>query len=191
MESDISLIKKVKEGDEDSLNKLIERHSGIYLEMVNSVIPNNCDFIDKNDVIEDKNVYIYNAVMNFDESKNTKFSTYLGNETKWRCLNMFNRGTKYKYFDIDDFKEDKNFTEDNITKDICSKEIIQKIFTLAENHKDNRISRIILLRYKVGDGNKTMSWKNISKKLNISIQGCINIHDRFIEEIKKELENVQ
>ena len=191
MESDISLIKKVKEGDEDSLNKLIERHSGIYLEMVNSVIPNNCDFIDKNDVIEDKNIYIYNAVMNFDESKNTKFSTYLGNETKWRCLNMFNRGTKYKYFDIDDFKEDKNFTEDNITKDICSKEIIQKIFTLAENHKDNRISRIILLRYKVGDGNKTMSWKNISKKLNISIQGCINIHDRFIEEIKKELENVQ
>ena len=50
MENDIDLIEKVKnENDGNSLAKLIERHSGIYLEMVNSVIPNNCDFLDKNE----------------------------------------------------------------------------------------------------------------------------------------------
>jgi len=76
MENDLLLIEKVKkEADINSLNILIERHSGIYLDMVNSVIPNNCDFIDKNDIIEDKNISIYKAVMNFDENKNTKFST--------------------------------------------------------------------------------------------------------------------
>ena len=73
MESDISLISKVKnEGDSNSLSQLIERHSGIYLEMVNSVIPNNCDFLDKNDILEDKEISIYKAIMNFDENKNTK-----------------------------------------------------------------------------------------------------------------------
>jgi DNA-directed RNA polymerase specialized sigma subunit len=191
MESDFSLIEKVKNnGDENSLTELIERHSGIYLEMVNSVIPNNCDFLDKNDIIDEKNFSIYKAIMNFDESKNTKFSTYLGNETKWKCLNIFNRGVKYKYLDIDNYKEDVTFVEDCKISEIFSKEILKKIFELAYSHKDKRIKDIINLRYQVGNGNKTMTWKNISEKVNVSIQGCINIHNKFIEEIKKDLQNV-
>lgn len=192
MESDLSLINKVKsEGDQTSLNQLIERHSGIYLDMVNSVIPNNCDFLDKNDLLEEKEISIYKAIMNYDENKNTKFSTYLGNETRWRCLNIFNRGSKYKHIDIDNFKEDGNLTQEDSIKDISSKEMLKKIFNLADQHKDERVKKIIHLRYKVGTGNKTMSWKNVAKILKISIQGCINIHDRFIEETKKELQNVQ
>lgn len=191
MENDLSLIEKVKkEADLESLNILIERHSGIYLDMVNSVIPNNCDFLDKNDIIEDKNISIYKAVMNYDENKNTKFSTYLGNETRWKCLNLFNRGTKYKYLDIDDFNNDENFSDDEMINKLCSKEVLDKIYILADTHKDERVKKIINLRYKIGEGNKTMPWKNISEKVNVSIQGCINIHDRFIEEIKKDLQNV-
>lgn len=187
MESDLSLIERVKkEKDENSLNALIERHSGIYLDMVNSVIPNDCDFLDKNDILEEKNISIYKAVLNFDPSKNTKFSTYLGNETKWKCLNMFNRGTKYKYFDIDTIKEDVNFIDKDVIENISNNEIINKIYDLAQKHSDKRVSEIIHLRYKVGEKNKTMPWKNIAEKINISVQGCINIHDRFIEEIKKE-----
>ena len=192
MESDIFLIEKVKkEADLNSLNLLIERHSGIYLDMVNSVIPNNCDFLDKNDIIDDKNISIYKAVMNYDENKNTKFSTYLGNETRWKCLNLFNRGTKYKYLDINDFNDDENLSDDEMLNKISSKEILDKVYYYANNHKDARVTKIINLRYKIGEGNKTMPWKNISEKVNVSIQGCINIHDRFIEEIKKDLQNVQ
>ena len=191
MESDIFLIEKVKkEADLNSLNLLIERHSGIYLDMVNSVIPNNCDFLDKNDIIDDKNISIYKAVMNFDENKNTKFSTYLGNETRWKCLNLFNRGTKYKYLDINDFNDDENMSDDEMLNKISSKEILDKVYYYANNHRDERVRKIINLRYKIGEGNKTMPWKNVSEKINVSIQGCINIHDRFIEEIKKDLQNV-
>ena len=192
MESDISLIEKVKnDADLNSLNILIERHSGIYLDMVNSVIPNNCDFLDKNDIIEDKNLSIYKAVMNYDENKKTKFSTYLGNETRWKCLNLFNRGTKYKYLDINDFSDDKNLSDNEMINKISSKEILDKVYSIANTHKDERVKKIINLRYNLGEGNKTMPWKNISERVNISIQGCINIHDRFIEEIKKEIQNVQ
>lgn len=192
METDISLINKVKNiSDENSLLQLIERHSGIYLDMVHSVIPNNCDFLDKNDIIEDKNVSIYKAILNYDESKNTKFSTYLGNETRWKCLNMFNRGVKYKYTDINDYKEDVNFSEEKTIREISSKEVLDKVFESADTHSDERVKKIINLRYKIGEGNKTMPWKNISKQVNVSIQGCINIHNRFIEEIKKEIQNVQ
>jgi len=74
---------------------------------------------------------------------------------------------------------------------LCSKEVLDKVYVLANTHKDERVKKIINLRYKIGEGNKTMPWKNISEKINVSIQGCINIHDRFIEEIKKEIQNVQ
>jgi RNA polymerase sigma factor (sigma-70 family) len=191
MENDLILIKKVqKQNDQNSLNELIERHSGIYLDMVNQVIPNNCTFLDKNDLIEDKNYSIYKAVLAYDPNKKAKFSTYLGNETRWKCLNLFNRGIKYQYSDIEDHKEDNRFSESDKIEEISSKEILEKIFSLASQHSDKRIFKIFNLRYKVGNGNKLMSWKNIAKQINISIQGCINIHNKFLEEIKKEINYV-
>jgi RNA polymerase sigma factor (sigma-70 family) len=191
MESDLNLIEKVKkENDTNSLNLLIERHSGIYLEMVNSVIPNNCTFLDKNDLIEDKVISIYKAILNFDPNKKAKFSTYLGNETRWKCLNLFNRGIKYQYNDIEDYKEDSRFIENDKINDISSNEILNKIFEIAKNNSDKRIYKILSLRYKIGNGNKTMSWKKIAKEIDISIQGCINIHNKFLEEVKKEINYV-
>lgn len=187
MESDFSLIEKVKkDNDQKSLEILIERHSGIYLEMVNSVIPNNCSFLDKNDLLEEKDISIYKAILNFDPDKKAKFSTYLGNETRWKCLNLFNRGIKYEYSNIENFKEDCRFIEEDQIDNISKKEILTNIFEAAKTHQDKRIFEIINLRYNIGDGNKLMSWKNISKKVKISIQGCINIHNKFIEEIKKQ-----
>jgi RNA polymerase sigma factor (sigma-70 family) len=191
MESDLNLIEKVKkENDTNSLNLLIERHSGIYLEMVNSVIPNNCTFLDKNDLIEDKFISIYKAILNFDPNKKAKFSTYLGNETRWKCLNLFNRGIKYQYNDIEEYKEDFRFSESDKTNEISSKEILNKIFEIAKENPDKRIHKILSLRYKIGNGNKTMSWKKIAKEIDISIQGCINIHNKFLEEVKKEINYV-
>lgn len=191
MESDISLIEKVRnDNDTQSLLTLIERHSGLYLDMVNSVIPNNCTFIDKNDIIDDKDISIYKAILNYNPDKNAKFSTYLGNETRWKCLNIFNRGSKYKYIDIEDAKNEPIFFEKDHVEKISSKEILNKIFELARLNEDPRIFEIFNLRYKVGCGNKAMSWKSIAEKVNISIQGCINIHNKFIEEIKKDIENV-
>jgi RNA polymerase sigma factor (sigma-70 family) len=191
MENDLDLIKKVQlEKDEKSLNQLIERHSGIYLEMVNSVIPNNCTFLDKNDLIEDKDYSIYKAILAFDPDRKAKFSTYLGNETRWKCLNLFNRGIRYQYEDIENYKENEDYSELDKVKEISKKEILNKIFELAKANADSRIFKIMNLRYKYGNGNKTTSWKEISKQINISIQGCINIHNKFIEEIKKQINYV-
>ena len=77
MEEDIQLINKVKNSrDENSLKELIERHSGIYVDMVNKYLPNSMEGINKNDVLEDKNFCIYDAAIKFDENKKAKFSTY-------------------------------------------------------------------------------------------------------------------
>ena len=41
------------------------------------------------------------------------------------------------------------------------------------------------MRYQ--NGRKLTPWKKIAKKLDLSIQGCINIHNKHLTEIKKHV----
>ena len=54
--NDLTLVENIQNNVdvEDSLKLLIDRHSGIYIEMVNSYASPNSPFIDYNDLISDK-----------------------------------------------------------------------------------------------------------------------------------------
>lgn len=191
--SDIELIKNLKNNisSEESLNLLVERHSGIYLDMVNSYASPNSPFINYNDLIKDKEYKIYDAAIKYDESKGAKFSTYLGNETKWMCLNIYNRNKRRPAF-FNEFlenmsdEEHQQFSCDTISQSIKEdmlNQILRKIKTLP----DKRINQIFEMRYVMGRKNKVMPWKDIGKKMKLSIQGCINIHNSAVKEIQKQL----
>ena len=57
------------------------------------------------------------------------------------------------------------------------------------------VLKIFKYRYIDGAQNKVMPWQKISIKLNMSIQGCINIHNSALEYFKnklnKEINNVE
>ena len=183
MEEDIHLINKVKkEQDTESLKELINKHSGIYVEMVNKYLPDSFEGVNKDDVMDDKDFSIYNAAINFDANKNTKFSTYVGNLARWKCLNIYNKNIKYPKICINDNFE-KNVSCDSGIKSIEEQENLKQIFSIIENHPDKRVRTIFKMRYK--NGKKTTPWKKIAKKLDLSIQGCINIHNKHLTEIKK------
>ena len=186
METEFELIKNVKENkDENSLKLLIEKHSGIYVEMVNRYIPNTFEGIRKEDILDEKNYRIYDAIINYDETKNTKFSTYLGNITKWKCLNIYNKNLKFPHQSFENIKV-KQLNEiacDPGTKELEESESIKKIFKAVNKSKDERVKRIFQLRY--SDDKKLVPWKKIAKELDLSIQGCINIHNNYLKEIKK------
>lgn len=185
MEEDINLINKVKEsGDSEYLQELINRHSGIYVDMVNRYIPSDIEGVDKQDILEDKDFCIYNAALSFDEDKNTKFSTYLGNLARWRCLNIYNKIKKFPMQSIDDEKT-TNISCDSGIKEVEKEESLNKINQLIQKSKDPRVRKIFSMRYY--SGRKTQPWKNIAKELDLSIQGCINIHNVYLEKIKKSL----
>jgi hypothetical protein len=188
MADDLSLIQAIKSNnDENCLKELIAKHSGIYLQIVNQTISDKSN-INKNDIIDDKNLFIYQKALNFDPQRNIKFSTYLGNEIKWKCLNIHNKAKKYEYCDIGDQSEsliDKDFSQE-----LVDREIVDFIFQMTEKNPDPRVRKIIQLRYKECKGNKLTPWKKIAKVLNLSIQGCINIHNRFIKEVKQEIKKI-
>jgi DNA-directed RNA polymerase specialized sigma subunit len=187
MADDLSLIEQIKVSNNEScLKELIAKHSGIYLQIVNQTISDKSN-VNKNDIFDDKDLFIYEKALKFDPNRNIKFSTYLGNEIKWKCLNIHNKAKKYEYCDVGDQSE--HLVDKDYTKEYLDRESISLIYEKADKFPDSRVRKIIQMRYRDCNKNKLTPWKRIAKKLKLSIQGCINIHNRFIKEVKYELNN--
>ncbi len=174
---------------EKSLTLLVNRHSGIYLEMVNSYASPNNPFIDYDELISDKEYKIYNAAMKYDKDKGAKFSTYLGNETKWMCLNIYNKNKRRPAFQssfIENLSATHEMECDTISESI-KEDLFNKVLNSLRSHPDKRVERIFEMRYIIGRKNKVMPWKKIGEEMKLSIQGCINIHNSVVENLKEEL----
>ena len=124
---DLTLVENIQNDIdvEESLRLIVERHSGIYIEMVNSYASPNSPFIDYEDLISDKEYKIYDAAKKFDKDRGAKFSTYLGNETKWMCLNIYNRNKRRPAWHSD-YLENLSLEEE--TCDTISESIKQDLF---------------------------------------------------------------
>ena len=188
--SDLTLIVKLQDRkDEDSLLQLIERHSGIYHSMVNHFMSHPQNALDKDQMVNEKDATIYSAAMNYDPNRKTKFSTHFDKQTKWKCLNLLNKNKRMKQFFID---EDENHFEpscESFIADLTRGEVLSVFETCLKKEKDERVKKIVDVRYGRAD-NKLTPWRVISEELEMSIQGCINIHNRFIEKVKRHIKNV-
>lgn len=177
-------IKKCKD-TESSLKELVNRHSGIYYSMINRYVPDKSLICSKSDLIEERDFHIYNAALKFNSEKGTKFSTFLGNETKWLCLNSYNKAKK-KYCEATP-PEELDFLDKLDLGDGIDVRLLNEIFHMVERHPDHRVSKIFTLRYKEGVGDKLLPWKSVAPHVDLSIQGCINVHNSVIADIKNKL----
>jgi DNA-directed RNA polymerase sigma subunit (sigma70/sigma32) len=187
---DNELVKNIKDDKkaEDSLQELIGRHTGIYLDIVNKYTKNG-NSTNKLDLIDEKDYNIYQAALKYKDDRGTKFPTFLGNETKWICLNKHNKKKKEPQLSIEDIKESDILENKNSKISSDELEIFSEAIKFSKSHKDKRVEKIFEMRYITGEKNKVMPWKKISEKLNMSIQGCINIHNSAIEKFKIELKD--
>lgn len=184
--SDEELVSNLKLNNktEASLKELIERHSGICITIINSYMSRNINSNLREELIKEKDFIIYQSALRFNETKKTKFSTYLGNEVKWRCLNFYNKNKRKNTVSLEDGLLDyfSQKTSNETNKD--TKDIFSEIIDFTNTHPDKRVKKIFYLRYVVGRNNSVMPWKNISNELGMSIQGCINIHNSTIKNLK-------
>ena len=186
VDSDYTLISNIQEeNDEDSLLQIIDRHSGIFHTMVNQFMSHPHCSLDKSLLVGEKDSTIYSAALNYDPTRKTKFSTHLANQTKWKCLNILNKKKKNKELQLDDNSNYDEPFSDGFLREIDKGEAFSLFNKCLKKEKDERVKKIIDLRYGV-DNNKLTPWRKIAEKLDMSIQGCINIHNRFINKVKKE-----
>jgi len=185
---DYQLVENIKNNQltDDSLKELINRHTGIYLDIVNKYTQNS-NTTNKLDLIDEKDYNIYQAALKYQDNRGTKFPTFLGNETKWICLNKHNKRKKDPQLSIEDIKESDILARKSEKVKKEDLEIFSEAIKFSKKHKDKRVEKIFEMRYITGEQNKVMPWKKISQELNMSIQGCINIHNSAIEKFKIEL----
>ena len=169
--------------------ELINRHSGIYHTMVNYFLSGNQNIGEKTSLAEEKDLNIYSSALSYDPNRNTKFSTHLANQTKWKCLNIINKKKRNKEIYLDD---ENSFIEpscESFLSQIKKKEVFKVFESCLKEERDDRVKKIVDLRYNT-DNNKVRAWRVIATEMGMSIQGCINIHNKFILKVKKKTQNV-
>lgn len=187
MQTDQELIENVKnDKDNDSLVEIINRHSGVYHSMVERILSGDKNVEDRDNILQEKEFTIYNSVLKYDPSRGAKFTTYLANEAKWKCLNALTRNKKFKKCQLEDMLKQPQDEGDFEFHE--NYEVFSLFKKYLDKEKDERVKKIIDMRYN-GVSNKLTPWRKIAKALGMSIQGVINIHNRYLSKFKKESEN--
>lgn len=184
---DNALVKNIQEkNDEEALKMLIDRHSALcnslYKKYSNSMMNSG---VHLQDVIDQKDYIVYKSAMSFDPCKNSKFSTWLYNQIRYQCLNCINENSHYLTLETDKLNylvEKYNLPEKEY------KNINDYIFNIIDSCSDQRVKKIFEMRYS-NNSNKKMPWNKIAKKLKISTQTAINIHNKTLKLLKNKIES--
>lgn len=184
---DNTLVKNIQEkNDEEALKMLIDRHSALcnslYKKYSNSMISSG---VHLQDVVDQKDYIVYKSAMSFDPCRKSKFSTWLYNQVRYQCLNCINDNAHYLTLETDKLNY---LVEKYNTPDKEYKNINDYIFNIIDSCADKRIKKIFEMRYS-NNSNKKMPWNKIAKKLKISTQTAINIHNKALKLLKNKIDS--
>jgi RNA polymerase sigma factor (sigma-70 family) len=184
---DNTLVKNVQEkNDEEALKMLIDRHSALcnslYKKYSSSMLNSG---VYLQDIVDQKDYIVYKSAMSFDPCKNSKFSTWLYNQVRYQCLNCMNENSHYLTLETDKLNY---IIEKQAPPQKEYKNINEYIFNIIDSCSDKRVQKIFKMRY-LNNSNKKMPWNKIAKKLKISTQTAINIHNKALKLLKNKIES--
>jgi RNA polymerase sigma factor (sigma-70 family) len=185
--NDEKLIKKIlNKNCNKSLEELVNRHSGMLFN-IGKKYCSSCN-LDLNDLNDNRYWIIFNAAQSFNSTKGSKFSTWLGNQIRFFCLNYKNKNNKLvpiedkslEYFINDTYKKENNHNK---------KEVLDNIVDLFNQISDSNTKNAIYYRY-FYNKDRILNYSEIAKILNVTPQTVLNWHNKFIHFAKKKLTNI-
>ena len=188
---DEQLITKIKtKACNSSLNQLINKHTGLCYDIYKKYLPSQELSGNYSINIEnDKDYIIYKSALSFDETKKIKFSTWLGNQVKYQCLNLLKKKRNVISCDEQTIETIMNKNDEFMSTQACndsSKSLVEYVSLMIKQMRDPRVKDIFNLRYFSKTGKKT-SWQRIGEEMGISAQTAINIHERALRLIRKKI----
>lgn len=181
--TDSKLVANIKERScNDSLKELIRRHaplcSKIYQKYTSVLLTMGYPI---EDIVNEKDLVIYNAAMKFLPDKDVKFSTWVGNQIRYQCLNMINKRKGIILASDEELKflPDQGYHDKN-------NDDVNYMLSIVGQFDDPRMKDVYLLRY-FEDPKINMTWHNVAKKLQISTQTAINLHNKGKKVLKQKL----
>lgn len=194
--TDIQLIRSVKKtGNNECYMEICRRYEKVFYKICHQYTYRLYKIgLSPQDIYNEKNWIILNCIKNFKSNKKTKFSSYLGNYARYLCLNNINSNKFSSKFivssDNDELKQviDSNQIKDNnYNHNSRSRDNYNYILNLLSQLKDKRITNIFKYRY---CDDKKMTWSKVAKKMGISVQTCVNIHDKNILLLKNKINSI-
>jgi RNA polymerase sigma factor (sigma-70 family) len=179
------LIQNVKNKNcNESLKEIVNKHGGIIF----SIGKKYCQYcgLDLNDLNDNKYWIIFNAIQSFDTTKGSKFSTWLGNQVRFFCLNHKNKNVKFVTLEDNSLE----FILNNASKEnsFNKKEIINLIIDLFNQISDPNTKKAIYYRY-FYNKDRILNYSEIANILEVTPQTVLNWHNKFIKFAKKKLTN--
>lgn len=189
--SDLELINNIKKFScNDSFIEIVTRHENLFYKICHCYAKVLESFnYSRNELFEEKDSIIFEAIIKFNPNKGAKFSTWLGNWTRFFCLNKINKLknmlTINSENDIKTVFESKSIEKFEISKrNQVNFNNVKQILTKAP---DSRVVGVFKLRYNPKLRKKT-SWAKIASRLNVSLGTAIKLHKVGIEMLRKEIE---
>ena len=174
---DLSLVKKVKSKNcNDSFIKLSSSYENFYFSIAKKYTPALLKMgMNKDDIKSEQYYILYKAISSFDAKQKTKFSTWFCNCSRYHFLNYINSNKKYVV------SEEKTIDFFN-NRDILlvvdkNSDMLDYLNSLLSSFKDKRVYDVYKLRY-FSDNEKLTTWNKIAKKLGMSTQTAINLHEK-------------
>lgn len=186
--TDSELVVNVKrDGCEQSLSLLIRRHTPLCFDISKKYAPAlRSNGIDYNDVVNEKEYLIYKSALSYNPDKKTKFSTWLGNQVRYHCLNTMNKNNLIATEDSQLAYFIHKRAEENVEED--PREQMDFIFNIVKQLKDKRIQKILHERYFSHPSKKT-PWNKVAQRVGVSTQTAINLHTKVLKMLKKKMKN--
>ena len=184
--TDFELVKNVKNGDEDSLLELANRHRPLCINICKKYIPSvQASGTISQDVYSDIDYLIYLSAQNYDDSKKTKFSTWLGHQTRYACLKMNKKNQSLIY--NQNLEEAEQHNEKNLQfyhKTNEDAENVDYLLSILSHLKDDRVCKIFEIIYK---SDKRPTLKQIGKQIGCSYEWVRILHKRGLKFLKNNL----
>ncbi len=175
---DLSLINEIKKSnDNSSFNELVSRHTGIY-NMIAWQYLHTGNHTDFQDLIDNREYNFYSFIQDYNPDKGTKFSTFVGDRTKYLCLTLnknFNLKSNNKCLNLDEFLDDHQPDSDLIEKDNNT-----VLLDTINNFPHKTFREVMLLRLFSSDN----TWREIAKKVGVTTQYVHKTYLDHIEELK-------
>jgi RNA polymerase sigma factor (sigma-70 family) len=193
LKEDLSLISSVKQGDNEAIKLLINKHSGICVDTYKKYInlPTICGFI-SDEIASSKDYIIYNSAKTYDPTMGSKFSTWLSNQTRYFCLNCINKYNKLiptEDAELINLIESKNKENEPSPSEMEIKiEALNLIKEIIPKLCNQKIKECITRKYFSNDG-EHRSYTDVAKEMNVTVQTVINWHKKFIKFAKQKCIN--
>lgn len=173
---DQTIINQLHNNDDSNLEVLIARHSGICNNMISSIAPSGHL---SSEIHEDAGRFVYEAAKNFDPDRGAKFSTYLGNYSRWQAQDVLSEFGKSVPTDMDvlNYKIDENL-EPNKEK-TSLEENLEMVVDILDQVKEPRMKKVVKMRF-FNKENIVMSYNQIADKLGISHETARTWCNKFI-----------